>query len=215
MNYFASAGSDNSKIPAIILLDGGDPNTETFSPQNLQTQLQALVQKNQEQRPIVHIASHFVLKNTAKDTFLLTQSGPLRFSEFSNRKLYSLDGVWLLTLSACHTAGVLAPETPGANTSNAAADSEAQSLASVADADGALSTVATLWDVADQSTSQLMQQFYANIRGGNSKGEALRQAQLSLLGNYRAQSQVSGAACSHTYDHPYYWAPFVLIGDWH
>lgn len=46
-----------------------------------------------------------------------------------------------------------------------------------------------------------MQAMYRELQGGVGKDEALRRAQLSLL---------SGGM----YQHPYYWAPFVMYGDW-
>jgi CHAT domain-containing protein len=55
--------------------------------------------------------------------------------------------------------------------------------------------------VNDKSTSYLMQTMYQRLQDGAEKGEALRQAQLSLLHDT-------------TFRHPYYWAPFVLYGDW-
>ena len=61
---------------------------------------------------------------------------------------------------------------------------------------GSNTIVASLWEVDDQATSYLMQQFYANLRTKN-KGEALRQAQL---------------ATRKKYHHPYYWAAFQLTG---
>jgi len=66
---------------------------------------------------------------------------------------------------------------------------------------GARSILASLWSVDDFRTMQLMQRFYAALRQGKSKDEALRAAQLAL-----AHSQSSSA--------PYYWAGFSLIGDW-
>lgn len=67
---------------------------------------------------------------------------------------------------------------------------------------GSRSTMAALWSINDQSTVQLMTQFY-DILGNESlsKAEALRQAQLSLVN-------------SEQYHHPYCWAAFVLIGHW-
>ena len=67
---------------------------------------------------------------------------------------------------------------------------------------GTPSLMATLWQVDDRSTSMLMKRFYENwLQKGLSKPEALRQAQLSV-------KSMPG------YEHPYYWAPFILIGDW-
>ena len=55
----------------------------------------------------------------------------------------------------------------------------------------------TLWNVPDRSTSEFMQAFYRNVIAGLGKPMALRQAMLEM----RAQ-----------YTHPYYWAPFFLVG---
>jgi CHAT domain-containing protein/tetratricopeptide (TPR) repeat protein len=65
---------------------------------------------------------------------------------------------------------------------------------------GASSLTVSLWQVGDQSTSDLMINFYAQLNAGNSKTEALRQAKLQMIGKKR-------------YIHPFYWAPFVLIGE--
>jgi CHAT domain-containing protein len=65
---------------------------------------------------------------------------------------------------------------------------------------GAASTVASQWPVADDSTARLMQAFYAELRGGAAKAEALRRAQLALLKDRKTR-------------HPFFWAPFVLAGD--
>jgi CHAT domain-containing protein len=64
---------------------------------------------------------------------------------------------------------------------------------------GASTLVQSLWRVEDGSTARLMEQFYRALRDGQTKGAALRAAQLSLL--HGADS------------HPYLWAPFQLVGD--
>jgi len=66
---------------------------------------------------------------------------------------------------------------------------------------GTPSLVVTLWSVADDSTAALMTQFYNNLTEGMDKPESLRQAMLWLRSNPK-------------YHHPFYWAPFVMIGDW-
>jgi CHAT domain-containing protein len=87
--------------------------------------------------------------------------------------------------------------------------------------------LATLWDVNDASTSRLMGDFYARwVKDpADGKAEALRQAQLALLrgpamspngGSDRGfQSGQKSTSASHEagYSHPYYWAPFVLVGN--
>lgn len=66
---------------------------------------------------------------------------------------------------------------------------------------GSRSVVASLWNVNDTATAELMKSFYANLKKGESKDEALRQAKLTLLKGKQAN-----------WRHPYYWAPFVLVG---
>jgi CHAT domain-containing protein len=63
---------------------------------------------------------------------------------------------------------------------------------------GCSAVVASLWTVSDESTARLMERFYAGLRGGAAPAEALRTAMRAI----REQ-----------YDHPYFWAPFTVIGD--
>jgi CHAT domain-containing protein len=73
---------------------------------------------------------------------------------------------------------------------------------------GAASLVLSQWVVDDRSTARLMERFYTHLANGLSKGAALRQAQLSFLAE---QPPASGGPAA--YSHPYYWAPFFLVGD--
>jgi CHAT domain-containing protein len=91
---------------------------------------------------------------------------------------------------------------------------------------GAEAVLATLWPVADESTAELMAEFYRLKEQGLTKAEALRRAQLSLLrgtsgaqntGSVRGVLVPKGATVSPQkagYSHPFYWAPFILIGNW-
>lgn len=101
-----------------------------------------------------------------------------------------LDGVQLVTLSACNTA--LGQAEPTASV---------VSLAENFWVTGPGSVVATLWAVNDESTSAFMQAFYQALREGKGKAEALQVAQIALQKN-------------PDYNHPYYWSPFILLGDW-
>jgi len=97
---------------------------------------------------------------------------------------------------------------------------------------GAKAVMASLWLVNDASTSQLMQQFYSNLANKTATApmttaQALRQAQLSMLKNNTSSTDntddrasitsvsTSGTPNSSTagFSHPYYWAPFILIGN--
>jgi CHAT domain-containing protein len=66
---------------------------------------------------------------------------------------------------------------------------------------GAPSQVLSEWSVDDTSTATFMEQFYGGVVQGKSKATALRQAALDLMEDGQ-------------HGHPYYWAPFILMGDW-
>jgi CHAT domain-containing protein len=66
---------------------------------------------------------------------------------------------------------------------------------------GAPTQVLSQWAVLDESTAELMKRFYAQLRQGKPKGAALRAATLTMMKDGR-------------HEHPFYWAPFVLVGDW-
>jgi len=176
--------------------------------------------------PVVHIASHFVADADASDEPYLMLGGEnagttdgfaLTLSRLEDSAI-SFHGTELLTLSACSTAK-----------GDAAKDGlEMDSLGMVAQQKDAQSVVATLWDVSDASTSRLMGDFYARWvkRPAEGKAEALRQAQLAFLrgpaeltssGGERGVQAVPESSPSEPstgYSHPFYWAPFVLIGNY-
>ena len=84
--------------------------------------------------------------------------------------------------------------------------------------DLAKAVLASLWDVDDESTGRLMADFYRRWISGSglTKAEALQQAQLDLLRGTAANNPQPGSAAESgsPYAHPYYWAPFILIGNW-
>ncbi|NEO95081.1 MAG: CHAT domain-containing protein, partial [Moorea sp. SIO3G5] len=62
----------------------------------------------------------------------------------------------------------------------------------------------SLWNVDDQGTQALMNKFYQVLKQGKvTKAEALRQAQIALITN----------KVGDDFGHPFYWAPFILIGN--
>jgi len=140
---------------------------------------------------IVHLATHGTFSASAADTFLLTWNNRINVKDLGElfQTSQSRDSpIELLVLSACQTAqGDLRA---------------ALGMAGVAVESGARSTVATLWRVQDESTASFMGEFYQRlIDSQQSRAQALRESQLMLMQdpNYR---------------HPYYWAPFVMIGNW-
>ncbi len=138
---------------------------------------------------VIHLATHGRFSSVAEQTFLLTADGALTIPDLQELLEGIPAGVDLLTLSACQTA---------------AGDNRATlGLAGIAVRAGARSTLASLWSVSDVSTTQLMAGFYRNLSQSPviSKAEALRQAQLDLLQN-------------DSYAHPFFWSPFILLGNW-
>ncbi len=146
--------------------------------------------------PVVHLATHGQFSSNPEETFILTYDQKISMDEFqtllrsreNHRGNSPINPIELLVLSACQTA-----------TGDKRA---ALGLAGVAVRSGARSTLATLWSVKDDSTSELMADFYREFSAANmSKAEALRRAQVALL----QQPQ---------YQHPFYWASFILVGNW-
>ena len=175
---------------------------------------------------ILHIASHFKLvPGNENDSFLLLGGGEDKRFTVTKLNGLSLAGVELLALSACNTA------TPGGAKENGV---EIEGFGAVAQERGARSVMATLWPVADPSTRDLMVEFYKRFGAGiETKAESLRRAQLKLMrGSYpdsggikppRADEFAPGPQAvgppfeidkNAPYAHPYYWAPFILFGNW-
>jgi len=124
----------------------------------------------------------------------------------------------LVTLSACETALVKG------ETGDFPQGDDLVGLSRAFIHAGAPSVVASLWKVSDDSTVQLMRTFYENIRS-MPKAEALRKAQLELMrstvrftvtraGGGMIQSTQKGSEEAIECSHPFFWAPFILLGDW-
>jgi CHAT domain-containing protein len=192
-------------LPGRVMLD------EAFTADALKTALR-------QRFPLVHIASHFQFApgNETNSYLLLGDGTHLSLAQLkSATNLFS--GVELLTLSACDTAA-----------GGVGADGrEVESFGVLAQRQGAKAVLASLWPVADASTQQLMQSFYRlrNAQAGLPKAEALRQAQLALLHSAAVSAPASESrGVGHEpgvtgndgapYAHPYFWAPFILIGNW-
>lgn len=140
---------------------------------------------------VIHLATHGWIDPTspARSGLLFgeeagAEDGLLQFREILRLPL----AADLVTLSACHTAaGELVT---------------GEGMVGVTRAffyAGARSVVASLWSVDDEASAELMRRFYRRLRRGDSKAEALRRARFELRGDPR-------------FAHPYYWAPFVLVG---
>jgi CHAT domain-containing protein len=146
----------------------------------------AQVEKLSAHRDIVHFATHgFLDSHQPLQSGVATADGTLAIADVFN---LSLDAN-LVTLSACQTG--LGKLLRG---------DEVIGLTRAFMYAGTPSVLATLWSVADASTAQFMTLFYQALQqSGADKGSAIQQAQLELM---------------QAYPHPYYWAPFQLLGDW-
>jgi CHAT domain-containing protein len=143
---------------------------------------------------IVHLATHGEFSSDPAKTFILTWDNQLNFNQLNNllqnRNLQSGKAIDLLILSACQTA-------TGDNRATLG-------LAGMAVRARTKSTIASLWSVEDQSTRLLMNEFYQNLIVKKlGKAESLKLAQQSILRHPDTK-----------YRSPFYWAPFVLVGNW-
>jgi len=142
---------------------------------------------------IIHFVTHGILdKNDwIRSALVLNPSedsnedGLFHPFEIQNRK-FNAD---LITLSSCYSG-----------TGKLAEGEGVMGLIRAFQLVGAQSLIASLWEVNDRSTSLFMEYFYQFLAEGASKSSALKQAKLKMI-----QSK---------YNHPFYWAPFILFGDY-
>ena len=137
---------------------------------------------------VLHLATHAEFSGGTDRSFIVANGGFITLRELStiisDSKVHGkvLD---LLVLSACETA--------------VGDDRSSLGLAGAAVQSGARGAIASLWPVDDESTKNLMFDFYAAYRGGASKAGAIQTAELKAMGLKQ---------------NPYYWASLILIGGW-
>jgi CHAT domain-containing protein/tetratricopeptide (TPR) repeat protein len=179
--------------------------------------------------PVVHIASHFafVAGDTSASYLLLGDGAHLSTADITDLPANTFAGVQLLTLSACNTA--MGEDGDGV---------ELESFPVTAEQHGADSVLASLWAVADRPTRLLMAAFYRNRveHPEWTKLRSLKEAQRTLIhGKIDAGMTASDRSIipesvksahgssnaphfridpSKPFAHPYYWAPFILYGNW-
>ncbi|MCH9650077.1 MAG: CHAT domain-containing protein [Deltaproteobacteria bacterium] len=79
---------------------------------------------------------------------------------------------------------------------------------------GARSVLASLWNVADEATAELMIRFHQHLSSGETKDAALRLAQMDLAQGPVTFEGTDGKSVTRDFTSPYYWAAFQLMGDW-
>lgn len=206
------------ELDSIVKQDTSDPDgifsgqvyiNEDFNAQHYKSALAGDFNVN-------HIATHYkFMPGTESDSFLLLGDGSHLSLATLRTDHYDFKKIDLLTLSACETA-----------ISDVTSDGrEVEGLATLVQKQGAKGVMATLWPVADCSTGAFMQEFYEQRKKGLSKAEALRQSQLAFLYNrippLRIITSDPSKGCQpasqigkNPYKHPYFWAPFILMGNW-
>jgi CHAT domain-containing protein len=165
--------------------------------------------------PVLHIASHFrFTPGTEEDSYLVLGDGS-HLTLAQVRHEYRFGGVDLMTLSACDS---------GFGGGRASDGREVEGLGALAQKRGAHGVLAALWPVADQSTAQLMPEMY-RLREEQklSKAKALQQAQIEFIhggstsGGRTGSPPAERPSAAHPqapFSHPYFWAPFILMGNW-
>ncbi len=154
------------------------------------TRLQFETTVSDDTDPIVHLATHGQFSSNIDDTFILSWDDRIFVNDLSQWISERDRPIELLVLSACETA--------------TGDQKAALGLAGMAVRAGARSTLASLWRVDDAATFEVMQRFYQELANtpGISKAKALQNAQTFILGD------------RPEFEHPFYWAPFILVGNW-
>jgi CHAT domain-containing protein/Tfp pilus assembly protein PilF len=163
---------------------------------------------------IIHLATHAAFVEGSPDnSFILLGNG----DRISLREVadWDLPNVSLVVLSACQTA-------LGDKLGNGI---EILGFGYQLQRAKVRASIASLWTVSDGGTQELMAAFYTALKTGQiSHAEALRQAQVAMItGNKTGLGKPRGlitvklrpgiAAPANKLSHPYYWAPFIMIGN--
>ncbi len=143
---------------------------------------------------ILHLAMHAELDDYESGiSRLLFSDESSEEDDLFLEELYGLNlNADMAVLSACNT---------GIDKSNATSD--IKSFQRAFTFAGIPSTVASLWEVPDSSTENIMIDFYKNLKSGQSKSEALKNAKINFVNTHKGTKL----------EQPYYWAGFVIYGD--
>jgi CHAT domain-containing protein len=145
--------------------------------------------ENCTDKDIIHFSCHGRFDNIDPlSSGVVLYDGVLTAREIFDMRL----NTELVTLSACQTG--LNERSPG---------DELIGLTRAFLYAGAPSVIVSLWSVDAGSAQELMLEFYRLLKNGSDKATALQKAQKKIMAQEGGQ-----------YSHPYYWAPFVLVGDW-
>ena len=166
---------------------------------NREFTLESIEQQLKSDFSVVHLATHGVFSSDPEQTFIVTgDRQTIGIDTLTSLLNTNRNKPELIVLSACDTA---------------AGDEQAiLGLAGVAVRSGS-STIASIWSVEDAFTTKLMTQFYHEFENPNAKKvDALQKAQLSLINSLHDNPPLP--ELKQLPPHPYYWAAYVLVGNW-
>jgi CHAT domain-containing protein len=174
-DYFPALPFVKNEIESLShILRGKSFVDETFTEKNFQEQIQ-------KKYPIIHIATHAVFSGSAQETFIQAFDSVISLNELEIL-LRKSGNIYILFLSACKTA--------------VGNERSVLGLGGVGARAGVSNVIASLWSVRDQTTSDLVSEFYTTLVESDSAIESLRQVQLKLL-----------------HLHPKVWVSFILISN--
>jgi CHAT domain-containing protein len=170
-------------------------------------------QQNRQPYGMIHLATHAdFVPGDLSNSYIQFWDSKLRLNQLSELGL-NKPTVELLVLSSCRTA---------------LGNEEAElGFAGLAVKAGVKSAVGSLWYVSDQGTLGLITEFYQQLKQAPIKAEAMRQAQLAMLNGQvytqdgkliTTQDMISlppelARLRDQTFEHPYYWSAFTMIGS--
>ena len=171
----------------VVFEEEAEDVAELFNTEAYDRATKDKVLENSTDKDIIHFSCHGYFDNVDP----LSSGVKLYDDVLTAREIFDMRlDTELVTLSACQTG--LNERSPG---------DELVGLTRAFLYAGSPSIIVSLWSVDARSTQELMLEFYKLLKNGADKATALQEAQKKIMEKGE-------------YTHPYYWAPFVLVGDW-
>lgn len=190
-DFFAISPSvfEDTSLSSLLISESDSKNIEVLLNTNIVSNKEATRQRFLDEygkSKIVHISTHGGVLNNEPWISFNDQRLMLNDIYFKNQNAN------LVVLSACKTSHGELKKGEGV-----------MSIARAFISSGSKSVVSSLWDINQRSTNEIITTFYSNLKAGDSKSEALRNAKLSYINNHKNTSEAS----------PFYWSSLVLTGD--
>ena len=167
---------------------------------NREFTIESIEQQLRSDFSVVHLATHGIFSSNPEQTFIVTGDRQTIGIDALSSLLNSNTNKPEVVFSACDTA--------------AGEDRAILGLAGVVVRSRSI-TIASIWSVEDAFTTKLVTEFYHEFESNTPKADALEKAQLSLINflNF-LQDNPPLLELKQLPPHPYYWAAYVLVGNW-